>query len=438
MTETAYDYSSNCRAWPAVTGRYPIGTLEFEVTDPLRSSQYAPHPTPTRRLYVRAWYPAGDVTGCRRRPYFTEQEATVLPAPLLAVLQQPADALREGANLMTNAYVDAPPAPARFPVVAFNHGYTSYPAQQTALFEHLAARGYVVLSVGHPWESGGIVYPGGESVSISPRILADLGTFGAAPATLAAAPYFAPTLKEQRAALDAQAQFLRTLSLGRLAPVWRDDVYFVLDQLEANAVPGNAALGAAIDHDRRAYMGMSYGAYLAGMLAQGDPRARAVVHLDGGLWTWELVDTELRTPFLTFGSDIWFAARALAELPPGMNPALRAPLGPKSPHAQDLAYERHETAGLRPDGHRVVVPGLAHVGVSDMPELAGVPALRAALGDESILRRATAIQNTLVGEFLDHYLGGIDNDFPSPALAACPEVIVQDLSWLRERALAER
>ena len=71
MTAESYDYDANCRRWPDVAGQFPVGTLEFEVTDPLRNSQYAPAPTVTRRLYVRAWYPAGDVVGYPRRPYFT-------------------------------------------------------------------------------------------------------------------------------------------------------------------------------------------------------------------------------------------------------------------------------------------------------------------------------------------------------------------------------
>jgi len=35
MQETvdSYDYDANCRHWPDVVGRFPVGTLEFEVTD---------------------------------------------------------------------------------------------------------------------------------------------------------------------------------------------------------------------------------------------------------------------------------------------------------------------------------------------------------------------------------------------------------------------
>lgn len=435
MTDDAYDYDANCRRWPEVAGPFPVGTLEFEVTDPIRSSQYAPEPTVTRRLYARAWYPAGDVTGYPRRPYFTEAEVGIVPATSLQLIRQPPDALRNAVGLPSNAFVAAPPADGLFPVVVFNHGYLSYPAQHTALFEHLAANGYVVLSVGHPWESGGIVYPNGDAVAGSPRILEDMMQIGQALGAMAA--YAAPTLAAQLAAFREYVKILRTTSAGRLAPVWRDDVYFVLDRLEENAIPAASSVAAVIDHARRGYMGKSFGAYIAGMLAQGDPRSRGVVHLDGGLWSYELADAELRTPFLTLGSDLWEDFRTMPELPRGMDPSVREPLGPQTPSASDLAYERFARAGLRPDGYRFVIPGIRHSGVSDLPELAGAPVLRGKLGTEAALTTFTGIQNDLVGGFLDRHVKGAPSDFPARALATHPEVIVQDLSWLRERARTE-
>ena len=436
MTDDSYDYDANCRRWPDAAGPFPVGARDFEVTDPIRSSQYAPEPTVTRRLYVRAWYPAGDVTGCCRRPYFTEAEAGTVPAKSLELLRQPPDALRNAAGLTTNAFVAPPPADGLFPVVVFNHGYLSYPAQHTALFEHLAANGYVVLSVGHPWESGGIVYPNGDAVVGSPRILEDMMQIGRALGAMAA--YAAPTLAAQLDAFREYVRILRTTSAGRLAPVWRDDVYFVLDRLEENAIPAASPVAAMIDHERRGYMGKSFGAYIAGMLAQGDQRACGVVHLDGGLWSYELADAELRTPFLTLGSDVWEDFRKMPELPKGMDPSVREPLGPQTPSAADLAYEKIARAGLRADGYRFVVPGIRHSGVSDLPELAGTPVLRGKLGTEAALATFTAIQNDLVGGFLDRHVKGAASDFPAGALAAHPELIVQDLSWLRERAQAER
>ena len=64
--------------------------------------------------------------------------------------------------------------------------------------------------------------------------------------------------------------------------------------------------------------------------------------------------------------------------------------------------------------------------------------LRGKLGTEAALTTFTAIQNDLVSGFLDRHVKGAPSDFPARALATHPELIVQDLSWLRERAQTGR
>jgi hypothetical protein len=120
-----------------------------------------------------------------------------------------------------------------------------------------------------------------------------------------------------------------------------------------------------------------------------------------------------------------------------MDPCVREPLGPRTPTGSDLAYESFARAGLRSDGYRFLVPGIRHSGVSDLPELAGVPALRDKLGTQSGLATFTAVQNDLVAGFLDRHVKGIPSDFPTRERATHPDLIVQDLSWLRERARVE-
>ncbi len=426
-----YDYDANCRSWPAVEGPHAVGTAEFEVTDSLHGAQYAPSPTAHRRIYVRAWYPAEAAGAAATRPYFTEAEATVLPSQLLGALLQPPDALRGCAALPSNSHQDAAPASGSFPVIGFNHGYTSYPAQQSALFEHLAANRYVVLSVGHPYESGGLVYPNGDAVTMSPAILRDMMRY--AGATESMTVHYPPSLGAALDAFPAYLRTLRTTSLGQLAQVWQSDVQFVLDRLEAMEVPATAAgVAAAIDHGKRGYMGMSYGGYIAGMLAQGDRRAKAAINLDGGYWTAELIDADLRTPFLMLNSD---PTAAMAALPSEVN-VYRGSYGPDAPTAGDLAYERLATAGLRDDIHRIMIPGIQHVGISDFPEILGAPGTGPLLGEAGITARFTAIQNDLVLGFLDRYVKGIDSAYPAGALARYPELMLRDRDDIRRQAEA--
>ena len=427
-----YDYAANCASWPAVSGPHAVGTVEFEVTDSLRSAQYAPEPTSYRRLYVRVWYPAeAPGAGAQPRPYFTAAEAMVLPGMLLPALQQPADALRGCADLGSNSYQDAEATPGSFPIIGFNHGYTSYPAQQSALFEHLAANGYVVVSVGHPYESGGLVFPDGDTLLLSPTIMEDLTRYAANTGSMTV--HYPPSLAEALEAVPGYLTELRKTSLGQLAPVWQADVRFVFDRLEGMDVPEAAAeVAAVIDHGRRGYMGMSYGGYIAAMLAQDDHRALAAINLDGGYWTGELIDADLRTPFLMLNSD---PTPVMATLPENFN-VYRGAYGPEAPTGGDLAYERLATAGLRDDIHRIMIPGIQHVAISDFPEILGEPTGAALLGEPDIIARFTAIQNDVVLGFLDRYVKGIGSDYPAGVLKLHPGIFEKDRNHIRRQAEA--
>lgn len=427
-----YDYAANCTSWPSVSGPHAVGTVEFEVTDTLRSAQYAPEPTAHRRLYVRAWYPAqASGPDAQPRPYFTEAEVTVLPGMLLPAVQQPADALRGCATLASNSYQEAEPRPGSFPVIGYNHGYTSYPAQQTALFEHLAANGYVVFSVGHPYESGGLVYPNGDTLLLSPTIIDDLMRYAANAASMTV--HYPPSVAEALEAVPEYLRELRKTSLGQLGPVWQADVRFVLDRLESMDVPAAATgVAAAIDHGNRGYMGMSYGGYIAAMLAQDDHRAKAAINLDGGYWTGELIDADVRTPFLMLNSD---PTVVMATMPDEFN-VYRGTYGAHAPTAGDLAYERLAAAGLRDDVHRIMIPGVQHLAVSDFPEILGAPGTAPLLGEPAMTAQLTAIQNDLVLGFLDRYMKGVGSNYPADELEKYPDLFVRDRDDIRTQAAA--
>ena len=110
--------------------------------------------------------------------------------------------------------------------------------------------------------------------------------------------------------------------------------------------------------------------------------------------------------------------------------------GPDAPTPGDLAYERLATAGLRDDIHRIMIPGIQHVGISDFPEILGAPGTGPLLGEAGITAKFTAIQNDLVLGFLDRYVKGIDSDYPTGALARYPELMVRNRDDIRRQAEA--
>ena len=60
---------------PKPSGEHAVGVRTFELADASRPGLFnAPAGAP-RRLLVRVWYPAGDTSGLRQRPYFSQRES---------------------------------------------------------------------------------------------------------------------------------------------------------------------------------------------------------------------------------------------------------------------------------------------------------------------------------------------------------------------------
>ena len=62
------------------------------------------------------------------------------------------------AKVKTNCYKNVPIASSEdnYPVIIFNHGYSGHTMQSTILCSDLASSGYIVVSVGHPYEASGV------------------------------------------------------------------------------------------------------------------------------------------------------------------------------------------------------------------------------------------------------------------------------------------
>ena len=183
---------------PAPTGKLPIGTTRWVVTDPSRDESFAPGRK--REVEVIAWYPrageAGDAravgeAGGNLAPYIRDSMEEVHAFGRLAKV---GDAWNRLVSVTTHAILDAAPAqaPARFPVIVFQHGYTGLPSSYTTLLEDLASHGWVVLNVIHPYEAAGARLADGTVVThtddknaLRKEILAVLGEWGAEDATMA-------------------------------------------------------------------------------------------------------------------------------------------------------------------------------------------------------------------------------------------------------------
>ncbi|MEW2417262.1 alpha/beta hydrolase [Streptomyces sp. NPDC046866] len=228
---------------PRPTGRFAVGEETLHLVDDSRTDPWAD--SGPRELMVTMRYPAQRGTGGPVRPYLTDEEARLLLAS--RDLDRRVDH-RSLAGTKAFARSGARPVAGRYPLVVLSPGFTVPRATLTSLAEELASRGYVVAAVDHAYETSGTAFPGG-------RVLTCLACDKA------------KELKDYKAVSDNRAR----------------DVSFLLDRLTgARPAWRNAGL---IDKRKIAMAGHSIGGSTAAAVMAADPRVRAGIDMDGGLFS---------------------------------------------------------------------------------------------------------------------------------------------------------
>lgn len=419
---------------PKPAGSHPVGVRDFEVVDAGRLGVMASAPDAPRRLLVRVWYPAGDVKGLKRRPYFTQAEADSTGRTLGKALRFP-PYFTYLKHVRTNSYVDAPLAGGlgRLPVVIYSHGYTSFAGQNTALMEELASHGYVVFSLQHTYDSSATVFPNGDVTQDDPGLIRMM-TEQQEPTPAMKAILAGKTPDERLAGQLAAREdgLAKRDRITRSGVIWAADRLFLHDQLQAGAVPAAIKpILAASRLDRVGEMGMSFGGATSGTICAVDPRCAAGINLDGGDFPFQVVNRPMLAPFLMFHSDLGKIAEQLGA---------EAPAAPRS--FNEFSYEPIAEMGRRPDIYRVRLKGAHHLGLSDFSLFMRRPLRDPVFGDAPA-KVMIGAQNAFVRGFFDKHLRGIDNGFPKPELAAYRDWVtplsVGDLAgWWAAKPEAER
>ncbi len=404
-------YTFPVRPLPAPTGDAAVGVVEFELVDEGRKGLLGVAADQPRRLLVRAWYPASDVSGTEVRPYFTPAESSTTATGPGSIVGLPFYFTHVG-NALTNSHVMAKPAAdlGKLPVVIYSHGYTSFAGQNTVFMEALASHGYLVFSVHHTGDGSAAVMPNGDVIPMAPEILE---SFSEEIDPNEPNPFEAlvtgDTFEIRRQGnIDTYYSETKTQTRLRLlsGDIWVTDREFVQEKLAEGDVPEAVQHIVSLgDYTRTGEMGMSFGGTTSASLCMTNKRCAAAINLDGGDYHYNTFNRHLPVPFLMVYSDMDGLASALTDGRKTTGYGFNA-----------FSYERHETMGLRDDVHRVMISDVTHIGISDFNWFVRRPFRDALLGvidAEDILQ----IQNDLVLGFFDTYLRNQASDFPTGVVA---------------------
>lgn len=149
---------------PALTA-FSVGRTSVEWQDAARDERCGAQPVGAkRRLQAYIWYPADVVAGAAPAPLLNAQQIA-----LLSSLQSIPSELMS--KLPGGSHLEAPVAQreAAYPVLLMSHGGGgSSPLQQASTAEALAARGYVVVGLSHPYQSLATFYASGDVALLDP------------------------------------------------------------------------------------------------------------------------------------------------------------------------------------------------------------------------------------------------------------------------------
>ena len=266
---------------PEPTGSYKVASRWLYLVDSSRIETLAPSPGGKRAVVVRIWYPADSVAGTAN-DYI---ESDVAKAMARAI-KLPAFAFTHLTNITTHSYPRGwlPAKPARFPLILFSHGYAAGTESQNMVqMEELASHGFVVASIDHPYEAGGVIVPPDS------KLLESHPPFQPFDTTEAKA--MMATMERIKAAKDTteivgpiHALIAQGAVLDTAADRWLTDTRFVLDQLPKMATPHagpDTLFAGRLITDSIGIFGMSFGGATAANFCTVDARCVAGMNLDG-------------------------------------------------------------------------------------------------------------------------------------------------------------
>lgn len=239
------------------TGPFALGSRTFRWVDPSRAETLTADPTDHRNVVAQAWYPAAPNVSGRHEPYI--DGLGHLPS---MVSLFPGFMMQDYGRIDTHAVGGASMSGAKpWPVVLFSPGYGAPRAAYTGLVTELASRGYVVVTLDHPYE-GPVVQLADGKLALPAPIHGDVDAYMV-------------TQQDVRAA----------------------DLSFALDRLLVEP-----SLAGHIDPTRIYAIGHSFGGPSAVLAMTRDLRIKAAANLDGTPYG-VLPDLRLDRPFLLIESD---------------------------------------------------------------------------------------------------------------------------------------
>ena len=237
--------------YPTPEGEYKVGQTKLYITDKERLEVFSDTPDDLRELPVTVYYPAEPAKGGAQARFASKNVEEVLsegagcPSFILDTIHP-------------NSYVDAAPvADKTFPVLLFSGGLYGQLPFYGSLLESIAAEGYIVVAVEHPYSEMATVNSAGELIRYS-----DAGTAYC-------------DIETDNDKLEANSNVL--------CDIWTADMLYVFDSLD-ELNESNAILKGSMNLSKTGIFGHSFGGAAAIQCLQERKELAGGINMDGSIY----------------------------------------------------------------------------------------------------------------------------------------------------------
>lgn len=287
---------------PIPTGMYKVGVNEMLFEDSTRSETFDPGSDQNRKVAIQIWYPADIEQNTQSRKYQSKRlvDATTRyygwPQFLNSFMALMESYSYESAPILVQSRV-------QYPVLLYNHGYSGFTSVHQSVFEDLASHGYVVVSVGHAYESACFLLPDGavevfnsENEELQKR---NTEATGIVQEALKDSVMYAEN--QERRAFWYHKLIAESPYHNESVHHWVADNLFVIEKLSEINTKG-ALFNSMLNLDNIGAFGHSLGGATAGQLVISSKHIRAGINYDGFQFG-DLLNSELNKPFMFFAAD---------------------------------------------------------------------------------------------------------------------------------------
>ncbi len=285
--------------YDAPSGKYSIGTTEFDLIDSNRKETFDKR-AGYRRIYVKVWYPAVENQSEPWSKYISSYSSDLIYSifKTQGISKSFLDSVKQ---LCTHSKAGIPflEDKQKYPVIFFTQGfYFGMVDLYSAFIENLVSRGYIIVGITHPYEQPYVRFSDGREVYLEKKkaqiaylqlLLTDKLQFR--------------ELEGDKNIEIITRNYLRKLKrFDKALDLWVDDTRFVLDCIEngKTSILGDAIFKYA-DLSKIGAWGQSFGGAVSGQLCLKDERIKAGVNMDCFQFG-DIINDSLKKPFMLIES----------------------------------------------------------------------------------------------------------------------------------------